>query len=132
MTNKVDGGSTACPRCGAADAVPVADATDGNGCVHFAEGTVIALMAGAAGTYYADERDLPWLTAVGVVVAVLLLVGTIAVVRSENRDARRARSAVDRAAAAGVAATHYCAACGEASSTGTPEARDRSTGPDLP
>ncbi|MGW6535515.1 hypothetical protein ACWGBV_07160 [Streptomyces sp. NPDC055051] len=124
MANGVDNGTAdgpvACPRCGAADTVPVADATETSGCVHVAEGTVLALMAGAAGTYYADDRDLPWLTAVGAVVAVLLLAGTIAVVRGENRDARRARSAVDRAAAAGTVATHYCAACGEAPSPGTP------------
>lgn len=105
-----------CPRCGTAGTVAVADATDGSGCVHFAEGTVIALMAGAAGKYYADDRGLPWLTAVGAAVAVLLFVGTIAVVRGESRDTRRARAAVDRALAAGTAATHYCATCGEASS----------------
>ncbi|MFE5793388.1 hypothetical protein ACFQ8C_12565 [Streptomyces sp. NPDC056503] len=120
MTNGVGSGTAngpvECPRCGAADTVTVANATEGSGCAHFAEGTVIALMAGAAGKYYADERNWPWLTAVGAVVAVLLFLGTIAVVRSENRDARRARSAVDRAAAAGTDATHYCAACGEASS----------------
>ncbi|MFF2778578.1 hypothetical protein ACFVU3_27115 [Streptomyces sp. NPDC058052] len=120
MTNAVDSGTAnrpeACPRCGAADTVAVAEATETSGCMHFAEGTVLALMAGAAGKYYADERDLPWLTAVGALVAVLLFVGTIAIVRSENRDARRARAAVDRAAAAGTVATHYCAACREASS----------------
>ncbi|MFF8409311.1 hypothetical protein [Streptomyces omiyaensis] len=120
MTNGADGGTAngpvACTRCGAADTTAAAEATEGSGCVHFAEGTVLALMAGAAGTYYADERDLPWLTAVGAVVALLLLAGTVAVVRSENRDARRARAAVARAAAAGTAATRYCAACGEASS----------------
>ncbi|QNP67779.1 hypothetical protein [Streptomyces genisteinicus] len=88
--------------------------------MHFAEGTVIAAMAGAAGTYYADDRGWPWLTAVGAVVAVLVFAGTIAVVRSGNRDARKARAAVDRATAAGTAATHYCAACGEASSLATP------------
>ncbi|MFF9066180.1 hypothetical protein ACF09E_12570 [Streptomyces sp. NPDC014891] len=95
----------------------VADATDSSGCMHFAEGTVIALMAGAAGAYYADEWGRPWLTAVGAVVALLLFVGTIAVVRSGNRDARTARAAADRATAVGTEATHYCAACGEASST---------------
>ncbi|MFG2334260.1 hypothetical protein ACGFMM_32305 [Streptomyces sp. NPDC048604] len=95
--------------------------------MHFAEGTVIAFVAGAAGKYYADERGWPWLTAVGAVVAVLLFVGTIAIVRSENRDARKARAAVDRAAEAGTAATHYCAACGEASSPGMPETRDHFT-----
>ncbi|MFF8837636.1 hypothetical protein [Streptomyces sp. NPDC015130] len=96
--------------------MPVADATEGSGCMHFAEGTVIALMAGAAGKYYADDRGWPWLTAIGAVVAVLLFVGTIAIVRSENRDARKARAAVDRAAAAGTVPTYYCTACGEASS----------------
>ncbi|MEU7697483.1 hypothetical protein [Streptomyces sp. NPDC039028] len=120
MANSVNGeaagGPVMCPRCGAADMTAVADATDSSGCMHFAEGTVIALMAGAAGAYYADEQGRPWLAAVGAVVAVLLLVGTIAVVRSGNRDARKARAAADRAAAAGTEATHYCAACGEASS----------------
>lgn len=120
MTNGAPSGTAngpvVCPRCGTAGTVAVADATDGSGCVHFAEGTVIALMAGAAGKYYADDRGLPWLTAVGAAVAVLLFVGTIAVVRGESRDTRRARAAVDRALAAGTAATHYCATCGEASS----------------
>ena len=120
-------GPVVCPRCGAADTVAVANATEGSGCMHFAEGTVIALMAGAAGKYYADDRGWPWLAAVGAVAAVLLFVGTIAVIRSENRDARRARAAVDRAAAAGTVATHYCATCGEASSPGTPETRDHFT-----
>ncbi|MFD5766879.1 hypothetical protein ACFWIN_13775 [Streptomyces sp. NPDC127049] len=137
MANGVDNGTAngpvACPLCGAAGTAAVAEATETSGCMHFAEGTVLALMAGAAGKYYADDRDWPWLTAVGAVVAVLLLVGTIAVVRGENRDARRARSAVDRAAAAGTVATHYCAACGEASSPETPRADGPATGrTDLP
>ncbi|MER7955803.1 hypothetical protein [Streptomyces sp. NPDC096030] len=126
MTNRVDGGTAngpvVCPRCGAAGTVAVTDATESSGCMHFAEGTVIALMAGAAGKYYADDRGWPWLAAVGAVIAVLIFVGTIAIVRSENRDARRARAAVDRAAAAGTAASHYCATCGEASSPGMPGA----------
>ncbi|MFD0141495.1 MULTISPECIES: hypothetical protein [unclassified Streptomyces] len=126
MTNEVDSGtaneSVVCPRCGATGTVAVADATETSGCMHFAEGTVIALMAGAAGKYYADDRGWPWLAAVGAVVAVLLFVGTIAVVRSENRDARRARAAVDRAAAAGTVASHYCPTCGEASSPAMPGA----------
>ncbi|MFE7547988.1 hypothetical protein [Streptomyces gardneri] len=75
-------------------------------------------MAGAAGKYYADDRGWPWLTAVGAIVAVLLFVGTIAIVRSESRDARTARAAVDGAAADGSVPTHYCTACGQASSPG--------------
>ncbi|MFD9052141.1 hypothetical protein [Streptomyces zaomyceticus] len=123
MTNEVDrgaaSGSVVCPRCGAAGIVAVADTTDSSGCMHLAEGTVISLMAGAAATYYADERGWPWLMPVGAVVAVLLFAGTIAVVRSGNRDARKARAAVDRAAAVGTVATHYCAGCGEASAPDT-------------
>ncbi|MFH8618901.1 hypothetical protein ACH4E8_28080 [Streptomyces sp. NPDC017979] len=94
----------------------VAGATETNGCAHFAEGTLIAFIAGAAGLHYSEERGWPWLAPVGAVAAVLLFVGTIAIVRSENRNARRARAAVDRAAATGTVATHYCTACGEASS----------------
>ncbi|MEW2556481.1 hypothetical protein [Streptomyces zhihengii] len=125
MINEVGNGPAngpeGCPRCGAENVVAVAKATEGSGCTHFAEGTVISVMAGAAGKYYADDRGWPWLTVVGAVVAVLVFAGTIAVIRSENRDARKARAAVDRATAAGVAATHYCAACGEASSPESPK-----------
>ncbi|MFH8573698.1 hypothetical protein [Streptomyces sp. NPDC017993] len=84
--------------------------TTGNGCMHVVEGIVLALAAGLAGKYFADERDLPWLTAVGVVVAVLIVVATIAIVRGENRDARRAQEGAARAAAL-TAEARYCYTC---------------------
>ncbi|MCY0931624.1 hypothetical protein OTB20_36680 [Streptomyces sp. H27-H1] len=52
---------------------------------------MIAVVAGAAGKYYADVRAWPWLTAGGAVVALLVFAGTIAVIRGEHRDRRRAR-----------------------------------------
>ncbi|MCY0937476.1 hypothetical protein [Streptomyces sp. H34-S4] len=76
---------------------------------------MIAHMAGAAGTYYADEMGWPWLTPVGVLAAVLVFVGTIRVVRDGSRTAARAGVAVDRARAKGVEPTRYCGACREAS-----------------
>ncbi|GAA4930598.1 hypothetical protein GCM10023237_60790 [Streptomyces coeruleoprunus] len=82
----------------------------GDGCVHFVEGMVIAFVAGAAGKYFADDRGLPWLTAVGAVVAVLIVVGTIALLRSETRDARRVRAGAPQAAAL-TAGARYCYTC---------------------
>ncbi|REK84329.1 hypothetical protein DY245_43765 [Streptomyces inhibens] len=82
----------------------------GNGCIHVVEGIVLALVAGLAGKYFADERDLPWLTAVGVVVAVLIVVATIAIVRGETRDARRAQDGAARAAAL-TAEARFCYTC---------------------
>ncbi|MER6048577.1 hypothetical protein ABT168_14145 [Streptomyces sp. NPDC001793] len=67
-------------------------------------------MAGLAGKYFADERDLPWLTAVGAVVAALILVATIAIVRGEARDARRAQDGAARAAAL-TAEARFCYPC---------------------
>ncbi|MGW6703717.1 hypothetical protein ACWGDE_02310 [Streptomyces sp. NPDC054956] len=103
-----------CPRCGATGTVLIGNALETSGCMHVGEGTVIALMAAAAGKYYADEKGWPWLTAVGAVVAVAIFVGTIWLVRDGNRTAARARAAVDRARAQGVEATRYCGACREA------------------
>ncbi|MGV4928224.1 hypothetical protein K2224_37905 (plasmid) [Streptomyces sp. BHT-5-2] len=130
MRNEEVNGPVACPGCRTWENVPVAEArTDrgerredlttkpvsvpkdaGNGCMHVVEGLVLALVAGLAGKYFADERDLPWLTAVGVVVAALILVATIAIVRGETRDARRAQDGAVRAAAL-AAEARFCYPC---------------------
>ncbi|WP_405491820.1 hypothetical protein [Streptomyces sp. NBC_00096] len=109
-----------CPHCGAPTTVLIGRALETSGCTHFAEGAVFAFGAGAAGKYYAEEKGWPWLTAVGVLVGVLILAVTIWVIRDANRTAARARVAVDRTRAKGVAATHYCGACREASAPGAP------------
>lgn len=119
------GGSAQCPWCGTpnpvtAPEVPVVP--DGNGCLHFAEGTVMAVMAVAAGTYYADDRGWPWLMAVGSLAGLLVFAGTIAVIRGDQRDRDRAREAADRAReiAAEIAAggTRHCIDCGDEFSVG--------------
>ncbi|WP_328300219.1 hypothetical protein OG389_22220 [Streptomyces sp. NBC_00435] len=109
-----------CPHCGAPTTVLIGRALETSGCTHFAEGTVFALVAGAAGKYYAEDKGWPWLTAVGVLAGVLIFAVTIWVIRDANRTAARARVAVDRARAKGVTATHYCGACWEASAPGAP------------
>jgi hypothetical protein len=78
--------------------------------MHFGEGIVLAVMAGAAGKYFADDRDLPWLTAVGAVIGVLIVVATIVIVRDETRDARRVRAGASQAAAL-TAEARYCYTC---------------------
>lgn len=119
------GGSAECPWCGTrnpvtAPAVPAVP--DGNGCLHFAEGTVMAVMAVAAGTYYADEWGRPWLTVVGALAGLLVFVGTIAVIRGDQRDRERAREAADRArgiaAEIAAGATRHCVGCGDEFSVG--------------
>ncbi|MCZ1005562.1 hypothetical protein [Streptomyces lydicus] len=130
MRNEEANGLVACPGCQTRGNVPVAEArTDGgerredlaakitpaskgsdNGCLHVVEGLVLAVVAGLAGKEFAEERDLPWLTAVGVVVAVLIVVATIAIVRSESRDARRAQDGVARATAL-TAEARFCYTC---------------------
>ncbi|MEU9113592.1 hypothetical protein AB0D04_17860 [Streptomyces sp. NPDC048483] len=130
MTNGEANGPVTCPGCQTRENVSVAEArTDkrgrredlttrlasapnhtGDGCIHFCEGIVLAFVAGAAGKYFADERHLPWLTAVGAVVAVLIVVATIAIVRGETRDARRVRAGASRADAL-TAEARYCSTC---------------------
>lgn len=130
MTNRDANDPVACPGCHTWENVPVAQArTDergrrdklatrlapapedhGMGLMHFCEGLVLAVMAGAAGTYYADERDLPWLTAAGAAAGVLILVATIAIVRGEAREARQVRAGAPQAAALSDAA-RYCYTC---------------------
>lgn len=109
--------SVACTWCGEAQPTVAPEVPDGNGCLHFAEGTVLAVMAAAAGTYYADDRGWPWLTAVGAVVAVLVFAATIAVVRSENREARWARGVAEHVAdhVTGIraGAPRRCVNCGD-------------------
>lgn len=82
----------------------------GDGCMHFIEGIIIAAMAAGAGKYYADDRGWPWLIPVGLVVAVLIVVGTIALVRSEGKDKRRAQAGRPRAAEI-IATARYCSTC---------------------
>jgi hypothetical protein len=123
-------GPVACPGCSTRENVSVAEARtgrgerredltvklasapkdSGNGCMHVVEGIMLALVAGLAGKYFADERDLPWLTAAGVVVAVLIVVATIAIVRGESRDARRAQDEAGRVAAL-TAEARFCYPC---------------------
>ncbi|MFZ3472129.1 hypothetical protein ACODT3_15760 [Streptomyces sp. 4.24] len=110
-----------CPRCGATATVPIGRALETGGCTNVIEGAVIALMAGAAGVYYAGEKDLPWLAPVGIVAALLIFAMTIKIVRDESRTADRARAAVDRARANGVRARRYCTACREASGPAEPD-----------
>lgn len=117
------GGGSVCPWCGAENTeAVVSEVPDGNGCMHFIEGTVMAAMAAAAGKYYADARDWPWLTPVGAVVALLVLAGTIAVIRGDRRDRQRAQDAVDRAAAVAAGAPRHCTECGDAFPAGEPTA----------
>ncbi|CAM5539443.1 hypothetical protein SAVIM338S_04270 [Streptomyces avidinii] len=91
---------------------------DGNGCLHFAEGTVMAVMAVAAGVYYGGDRGRPWLTVVGALAGLLVFIGTLAVIRGDQRDRERAREAGDRARAiaAEIAAggPRHCVDCGDA------------------
>ncbi|MET9463410.1 hypothetical protein ABZY44_01065 [Streptomyces sp. NPDC006544] len=109
------GGPPVCPWCGAEDTgAAVPEVPDGNGCLHFLEGTVMAAMAAAAGKHFADARGWPWLTPVGAVVALLVLAATIAVVRSDHRDRQRAQDAADRAAAVAAGAPRHCTECGDA------------------
>ncbi|MFE9142725.1 hypothetical protein [Streptomyces tubercidicus] len=130
MRNEAANGPVACPGCQTRENVPVAEAqTDrgerredlttkltpapkgsDNGCLHVIEGILLALVAALAGQYFAEERDLPWLTTVGIVVAVLIVVATIAIVRSEARDARRAQDGVARATAL-TAEARFCYTC---------------------
>ncbi|MGW6689553.1 hypothetical protein [Streptomyces sp. NPDC054961] len=114
-------GRPVCPWCGAEDTgAVVPEVPDGNGCLHFLEGVVMAVMAAAAGQHYAEALDRPWLTPVGAVVALLVLAATIAVVRGDHRDRQRAREAVDRAAAVAAGAPRHCAECGDAFPAGEP------------
>ncbi|GAB2592941.1 hypothetical protein GCM10027168_27350 [Streptomyces capparidis] len=130
MTNGDANGPVACPGCRTWENVPVAEARrdkrgrrdkletrlasapedTGLGLMHFCEGMVFAVMAGAGGKYLADDRDLPWLTAVGVFVGVLIAVATVAIVRGEARDARRVRAGAAQAAAL-TAQARYCCTC---------------------
>ncbi|MGI5447195.1 hypothetical protein ACQEVM_15720 [Streptomyces sp. CA-243310] len=140
MTREESNKPAPCPGCGTSEHVPVERArTDrsgrredlatrlasgpdhtGGGCTHLAEGIVIAGMAAAAGAYAADDRNLPWLTAVGAVAAVLILVATIAIVRGENRDARRVLAGAAWAAEL-TGDARYCPGCrGVFSASGSP------------
>lgn len=126
MTNdgEAKGGPVSCPGCGTGDNVPVAAVQrgkdrirlapapnkTGDGCANFIEGTVIAGLVACAGAYYADDRDWPWLLPAGIVGALLVMVGTIAVIRSEGKDKRRVEAGADRAAEA-AAGARYCAPC---------------------
>ncbi|MFF7727162.1 hypothetical protein [Streptomyces sp. NPDC008001] len=78
--------------------------------MHVAEGVLLAVTAASAGKYFADDRGLPWLTPVGAVAAVLILVATIAIVRGEAREARRMRSRAAEVAAL-TAEARYCQTC---------------------
>ncbi|WP_327305177.1 hypothetical protein OG730_17930 [Streptomyces sp. NBC_01298] len=123
-SGEVYGGPVMCPGCGTGDTVPVGDVrrgkdrirlapapnTFGDGCSNFIEGTVIAGLAVAAAAYYADDRDWPWLLPVGIVAALLVMWGTVAVIRSEGKDKRRVEAGADRAAAA-AAGARFCSAC---------------------
>ncbi|MER5487840.1 hypothetical protein ABT024_32130 [Streptomyces sp. NPDC002812] len=122
--NNGGGPVVACPGCGTGDNVPVDDvqrgkdrirlapAPDktGDGCTNFVEGVVIAGLVAAAGAYYADDRGWPWLLPVGIVAALLVMWGTIAVIRSEGKDKRRVEAGAARAAEA-AAGARFCSAC---------------------
>ncbi|MCJ0874089.1 hypothetical protein [Streptomyces sp. AP-93] len=124
MTNGEANGPVVCPGCGTGENVPVADVQrgkdlirlalapnkTGDGCMNFIEGAVIAGLAAGAGAYYADDRGRPWLVPVGIVAALLVMVGTIAVIRSEGRDKRRVEAGAARAVEAAGGA-RYCSPC---------------------
>ncbi|MFI5764693.1 MrpF/PhaF family protein [Streptomyces sp. NPDC051563] len=126
MTNngEAHGGPVMCPGCGTGDTVPVAEVrrgkdqirlalapnTTGDGCANFVEGTVIAGLVACGGAYYADDRGWPWLLPAGIVAALLVMVGTVAVIRSEGKDKRRVRAGADRAAGA-AAGARFCSEC---------------------
>ncbi|TDC24239.1 hypothetical protein E1265_10375 [Streptomyces sp. 8K308] len=130
MTNGEVNGPVVCPGCRTWENVPVAEArvdkrgrserlstrlaiapaSGGDWFIHSVEGVLIAVVAGSAGAYYAEERDLPWLTAVGAVAAVLILVATFAIIRDEVRDDRRVRAGRPRAEALSAGA-RYCYQC---------------------
>ncbi|MDT0323104.1 hypothetical protein [Streptomyces millisiae] len=130
MTYGETSGPVGCPGCRTWENVPVAEARvdergraeklptrlaiapapGGDRFMHAVEGVLIAVVAGAAGGYYAEERDLPWLTAVGAVAAVLILAATFAIVRGETRDERRVRDGRPRADALSAGA-RYCFRC---------------------
>ncbi|MGV9697100.1 hypothetical protein ACWDTR_15270 [Streptomyces sp. NPDC003470] len=140
MTNGEVHGPAVCPGCRTQDTAPVAEARTGkrgrrddlasrlapapehtgNGCMHFAEGLLIAFLAGAAGAHFAGKWGLPWLTVVGGVAAVLIFVATVAIVRTEHGDAQRVRAGESRAAAL-TAEARYCYTCqGVFQPSGTP------------
>ncbi|MER5761999.1 hypothetical protein [Streptomyces sp. NPDC002082] len=122
--NNGGGPVVVCPGCGTGDNVPVdevqrgkdrlrlapAPNKTGDGCTNFVEGVVIAGLVAAAGAYYADDRDWPWLLPVGIVAALLVMWGTIAVIRSEGKDKRRVEAGAARAAEA-AAGARFCSAC---------------------
>ncbi|MFZ3499593.1 hypothetical protein ACODT5_41390 [Streptomyces sp. 5.8] len=121
---EANGGPVMCPGCGAGDNVPVADVQrgkdrlrlalapnkTGDGCMNFIEGAVIAGLVAAAGAYYAEDRGWPWLVPVGIVAALLVMVGTVALIRSEGRDKRRVEASAARAAEV-AAGARFCSAC---------------------
>lgn len=118
-----------CPGCGGADAAPVRDAISGraafreelptrlakgpgkggDGCLHFAEGMVLAGLALAWACMGIDQGK-PLYTGGGAVLAVLLFAGTVVVVRGDGRE-KAAERAGERRAAALWDPAHYCRAC---------------------
>lgn len=130
MTNGELNGPVACPGCRGWENVPVAaarvdergrreklphrlaiaPAASGDWWIHLIEGLLLAFVAGAAGAYYAEERDLPWLTAAGGVAAVLVAAATIAIIRGEILEERRVRNGRPRANTLSAGA-RYCYPC---------------------
>ncbi|MBZ4323781.1 hypothetical protein [Streptomyces huiliensis] len=133
MTHEEGDGAVPCPHCATTDNAPVAEArTDKrgyrvglpnklapapdhdavvDGCAHFAEGLVLAGLAGFAADHFADKWGLPRSEVIGGIVAALMVVGLIFFLRSENRDARRVRAGRDRAAEL-TGDARYCFPCG--------------------
>ncbi|MGW1993766.1 hypothetical protein [Embleya sp. NPDC001921] len=118
-----------CPNCGGSEARSVENAlsakgasrknlhdrlakgpnTSGDGCLHFVEGMVMVAMA-IGFAYTGVANDKPLYTIGGAVVAVLLFVGTIAVVRGDRHD-KDSESAGEARADPMWKPAHYCPAC---------------------
>ncbi|MCX4825758.1 hypothetical protein OG883_39160 [Streptomyces sp. NBC_01142] len=105
-----------CPGCGGAEVHSVEEARsdkrasgknlhsrlekgpdkNGDGCLHFVEGMVLVGL-GVGLAYTGVEREEPLYTLGGVVLAVLMLIGTIAVVRSDGQEKAAAEAGEARA-----------------------------------
>ncbi|MFD7231019.1 hypothetical protein [Streptomyces sp. NPDC059881] len=82
----------------------------GDGCLHFVEGVVISLAAGGGLAYTGVDQDKPLYVLGGVVLAALILAGTLFVVRDDSRE-KAAEQAGEARADQLWRPAHYCAAC---------------------
>lgn len=118
-----------CPGCGGADVAAVRDAADGGGAagkelaarlakgpdksgdglLHFAEGMVLVALS-LAWAWMGTDPEKPLYVWGGIALAVLLFIGTLAVVRGDGREKAAERAGAPRAAALWAPA-HYCRGC---------------------